>query len=105
MHATAEDLARFAKELFEARVINEDALEQMLTPGPELDEGASYGYSVIIDQVNGRTVYWHPGGVGYSSIYFYFPEDRLTIAVLGNLMVDLKPIATSLYEVYAEYYK
>jgi len=105
MHATAGDLARFAKELFEGRVINEDALEEMLTPGPELNEGVHYGYSVIVEKVNGQTVYWHPGGAGYSSIYFYFPEERLSIAVLCNLMVDLKPIATALYEAYVDQYK
>jgi D-alanyl-D-alanine carboxypeptidase len=105
MHSTAEDLARFAKGLFEGRVLKGGALEEMLAPGPELDEGAHYGYSVIIDEVDGQTVYWHPGGAGYSSIYFYLPQDRLSIAVLGNLMVDLKPVAIALYEVYAEHYK
>ena len=77
----------------------------MLTPGPELDEGVHYGYSVIVDQVNGQIVYWHPGGFGYSSIYLYFPEDALSIAVLCNLMVDLKPVAIALYEAYVEHQK
>jgi len=105
MHATAEDLARFSRELFEGRVLKEYSLEEMLSPGPELYAGARYGYSVIVDQVNGQTVYWHPGGAGYSSIYFYFPENGLSIAVLGNLMVDLKPIAITLYEAYVEHQK
>ncbi len=103
MHASAGDLARFAKGLFEGSVLGKDALEEMLSPGPELDDGAHYGYSVVIDKVNGQTVYWHPGGVGYSSIYFYFPEDGLSIAVLGNLMVDLKPIAIALHGTYQEH--
>ena len=100
MHSTAEDLARFAKDLFEGKVLEEDAFEEMLAPGPELYPGAHYGFSVIIDQINGKTVYWHSGGAGYSSIYYYFPEDDLSIAVLCNLMVDPKPIAIKLYQAY-----
>ncbi|MGB3861549.1 MAG: serine hydrolase domain-containing protein [Candidatus Aminicenantaceae bacterium] len=100
MHSTAENLARFAKDLFEGKVLEENSLEKMLAPGPELYTGAHYGYSVIIDQVNGKTAYWHSGGAGYSSIYYYFPEDGLSIAVLCNLMVDPKPIAIALYEAY-----
>ena len=105
MHSTAEDLARFAKGLFEGRVLKEYSLEEMLSPGPELNAGVHYGYSVIVKQINEQTVYWHPGGAGYSSIYFYFPKNGLTIAVLGNLMVDLEPIATDIYETYVEHQK
>ena len=103
MHATAADLARFVKELFEGNVLGEAALKEMLAPGPDLGAGARYGYSVIIDRINGQTVYWHPGGLGYASIYFHFPEEGLSIAVLGNLMVDLKPIATALRQAYVGY--
>ena len=103
MHATAEELARFVKALFEGDLLEQDSLEQLLSPGPELDAGARYGYSVVIDQVGGQVAYWHPGGLGHSSIYLYFPEEGLSIAVLGNLMVDLKPIAIDLYEAYVEH--
>jgi len=105
MHSTAEDLARFSKELFEGRLLKEYSLEEMLSPGPELYAGTHYGYSVVVDQVNGQTVYWHSGGAGYSSIYYYFPEEGLSIAVLCNLMVDPKPIAIALYEAYVEHQK
>jgi len=105
IHSTAEDLARFVKDLFEGKVLVKNALEMMLAPGPEIHVNAHYGYSVIVEQINEQTVYWHPGGVGYSSIYFYTPDDGLSIAVLGNLMVDLKPIAISLSEAYVEHQK
>ncbi len=105
IHSTAEDLARFTKDLSEGRVIQQDALERMLTPGPEMDPDVYYGYSVVVEKVDGKTVYWHPGGAGYSSVYFYVPEDGISIAVLGNLMVDLKPIAIALYEAYVEHQK
>ena len=103
MYATAEELARFVKALFEGDVLEPEFLGEMMSHGPELDASAHYGYSVIIDQVGGQAAYWHPGGLGYSSIYFYFPEEEISIAVLGNLMVDLKPVATDLYEAYVEH--
>ena len=105
MHATAEDLARFVKDLFEGKVLKEDSLEEMLSPGPELYAGANYGYSVIVDRVDGQTAYWHTGGAGYSSVYYYFPEQDLSIAVLCNLMVDPKPMAIALYQAYVEHQK
>ena len=105
IHATAENLARFTKALFEGRVIQPDALEEMLAPGPELFPDAHYGYSVIIEKIDGKIVYWHTGGAGYSSVYLYVPEDGISIAVLGNLMVDLKPAALALYEAYVEHQK
>ncbi len=103
IHATAEDLARFTKGLFEGKVISPGALKAMLTPGPELAPDTTYGYSVVIEKIDGKTVYWHTGGFGYASIYFYVPEDGITIAVLGNLMVDLEPTALALYEAYLEH--
>lgn len=102
MHSTAENLTRFAKDLFQRKVLEEDALEEMLAPGPELYPGAHYGFSVIIDQKNGKTVYWHSGGAGYSSIYYYILEDDLSIAVLCNLMTDPKPIAIALHQAYVK---
>jgi len=105
MLATAEDLARFAKDLFEGKVLKDNSLKEMLSPGPELYAGAHYGYSVIVDQVGGQKAYWHSGGAGYSSIYYYLPEKGLSIAVLCNLMVDPKPIALALYQAYAEHQK
>ncbi|MDH4270366.1 MAG: beta-lactamase family protein [Candidatus Aminicenantes bacterium] len=102
MHSTAENLARFVKDLFEGKILGKDSLKAMLSPGPELYPGANYGFSVIIDRIAGQTAYWHSGGAGYSSIYFYFPDEYLSIAVLSNLMKDPKPIAIALYNIYGE---
>lgn len=105
MHSTAENLAIFIKCLFEGKLLGQNSLETMLTPIIELDEDIHYGYSVIIEQINGNTVYWHTGGFGYSSIYCYFPNDILSIAVLCNQMKDPKPIALELYNTYLDYLK
>ena len=100
VHATAEDLARFVKDLFEGKVIQDAALQEMLAPGPELHKEAHYGYSVILERIDGKTVYWHPGGAGFSSVYYYVPEDGISIVVLGNAMVDLRPVAIALHKAY-----
>jgi len=42
-------------------------------------------------------------GQGY--VYYYFPEERLSIAVLCNLMVDTKSMAIALYQAYVEHQK
>jgi D-alanyl-D-alanine carboxypeptidase len=100
IHSTAEDLAIFIKRLFEGELIEQKSLEKMLAPIAKVDKNIYYGYSVIIEQLKGKTVYWHTGGIGYSSIYCYFPNDKLSIAVLCNQMKDPKPIVISLYEAY-----
>lgn len=105
MHSTAEDLATYIKHLFEGKVISDKALKKMVIPLTEVDDNVYYGFSVIIEKINGKTIYWHTGGIGYSSIYCYFPENELSIAVLCNQMVDPKPIALELYDTYLEYRK
>jgi D-alanyl-D-alanine carboxypeptidase len=94
--STAEDLAIFSKALFENRILSKTSLKQMVTP-IQIGNSPEYGFSVVVDTIDKKTVYWHTGGIGYASVFLYVPDDRLTIAVLGNLMVDPKPIAVALY--------
>ncbi len=105
MHSTAEDLAIFIKDLFEGKLIRQKYLDKMVEPTYKINENMHYGYSVLIEKINGKTAYWHTGGIGYSSIYCYFPNEKLSIAVLCNQMIDPKPIAISLYENYLEHIK
>ena len=103
MHSTAEDLAIFVQKLFEGAVLKNKMLEDMVTPGPKMGQGEHYGYNVIIEQINGQIVYWHTGGIGYASIYYYLPDNGISIAVLSNLMVNIKPIAIALHEAYMKH--
>jgi D-alanyl-D-alanine carboxypeptidase len=97
--STAEDLAIFTKALFENRVVSKTSLKQMVKP-IQINDSPKYGFSVVVDTIDKKTVYWHNGGIGYASVFLYVPDDRITIAVLCNLMVDPKPIAFALYNVY-----
>ncbi len=97
--SNAEDLAFFSKALFENKILSGTSLKQMVTP-IKIGDSPEYGFSVVVDTIDKKTVYWHTGGIGYSSVFFYVPDDRVTIAVLCNLMIDTKPIAISLYNAY-----
>lgn len=97
--STAEDLAIFSKALFENRILSKTSLKQMVTP-IQIGNSPEYGFSVVVDTIDKKTVFWHNGGIGYASVFFYVPDDRLTIAVLCNLMIDPKPIAVKLYNAY-----
>jgi D-alanyl-D-alanine carboxypeptidase len=97
--STAEDLAIFSKALFENRILSKTSLNQMVNP-IQIGNSPKYGFSVVVDTIDRKTVYWHTGGIGYSSVFLYIPDDRLTIVVLCNLMVDPKPIAVTLYNAY-----
>jgi D-alanyl-D-alanine carboxypeptidase len=102
MISTAEDLAIFSKALFENKVLSGASLRQMVTP-IQLGQSPKYGFSVIIDTLNGKTVYWHTGGIAYTSVFYYIPDDKLTIVVLCNSYVDPKPIAVTLYNKYKQF--
>jgi D-alanyl-D-alanine carboxypeptidase len=97
--STASDLVIFSKALFENKVLSKTSLIQMITP-IQIGNSPAYGFSVVVDSLNNKPMYWHTGGIGYSSVFLYLPDERITVAVLCNLMVDPKPIALSLYYAY-----
>jgi D-alanyl-D-alanine carboxypeptidase len=104
--STAEDLAIFSKALFERGILSDSSFKQMITP-IQIGNSPKYGFSVVVDTIEGKTVYWHNGGAGYMSVFFYIPDDKLSIvvlcnsfAVLNNSFVDPKDFAIKLYKEY-----
>jgi D-alanyl-D-alanine carboxypeptidase len=94
--STAEDLARWAKALYEAKVFGKDELAQMLT-GVNANEGRGggannkYGLAVQIRPSNWGTSYGHEGWYpGYLSAMEYFPDHKVAIAVQFNTDVVQK---------------
>jgi D-alanyl-D-alanine carboxypeptidase len=88
--STAEDLARWAKLLYEGNVLKKEALEQMLT-GVDAKEGRGsgagnkYGLAVQIRQSEWGVSYGHGGWFpGYLSEMEYFPQHRISVAVQFN---------------------
>jgi len=88
--STAEDLARWAKLLYEGKVLKKITLDQMLT-GVEAKAGRGsgpenkYGLAVQIRPSDWGTSYGHGGWFpGYLSEMEYFPKYRIAVAVQFN---------------------
>ena len=88
--STAEDLARWAKALYEGKVLKKDVLDQMLNgvearEGRGSGEGNKYGLACQIRPSEWGVSYGHGGWFpGYRSEMEYFPEHRIAIAVQFN---------------------
>jgi D-alanyl-D-alanine carboxypeptidase len=88
--STAEDLARWAKLLYEGKVLKKEALDQMLN-GVAASEGRGggagnrYGLAVQIRPSDWGISYGHGGWFpGYRSEMEYFPQNRIAVAVQFN---------------------
>jgi D-alanyl-D-alanine carboxypeptidase len=104
--STSEDLARWAKMMYEGKAFDVSLLPQVLdgVAAPMLGSGTTYGLGVIIRQTPAGTSYGHSGFFpGYMTDMMYFPEARVAIAVQVNTSVgrDLgKPLGRVLVEVF-----
>lgn len=88
--STAEDLARWAKLLYEGSVLNKATLAQLLD-GVDAKEGRGsgagnkYGLAVQIRTSDWGVSYGHGGWFpGYLSEMEYFPQNRVAVAVQFN---------------------
>ncbi len=88
--STAEDLALWAKQLYEGKVLKKEVLDQMLT-GVAANEGRGgaagnkYGLAVQIRQSEWGESYGHGGWFpGYRSEMEYFPQHRIAVAIQFN---------------------
>jgi D-alanyl-D-alanine carboxypeptidase len=85
--STTEDLARWAKEMYEGRAFDARLLPEMLkgTPAPMLGKEATYGLGVIIRPTTFGTAYGHSGFFpGYITEMIYFPEHKIALALQVN---------------------
>ena len=104
MASTTEDLALWAKAMYEGRAFPPEMLAQMLdgVPAPMLGRESKYGLGVIIRQTRAGPTYGHSGFFpGYMTDMMYFPEKKFAVAVQVNSSVpsDLgKPLGRVLVE-------
>ena len=86
--ASATDLARWWEAVLQGRVVKPASLEQMLAP-VKLSDGRTvpHGFAFFIDSFNGHRVIQHFGSTvgGFGSIVRYYPQEKITVAVIGNL--------------------
>ena len=86
--STAADLASWLAALGEGHVVNAASLEQMAQP-VRLNNGVTFsaGMGWFLDAFHGHRVMLHNGSTvgGYSSVVYWYPDDRLGVAILMNI--------------------
>ena len=85
--STTEDLARWAKAMYEGHAFDAVLLPEMLagTLAPMLGKEAKYGLGVIIRPTTFGTSYGHSGFFpGYITEMIYFPERKIALAIQVN---------------------
>jgi CubicO group peptidase (beta-lactamase class C family) len=84
LYSTTHDLLRWEQGLFGGKVLSAASLKKMTTPFKE-----DYACGLMVHTVNGHTEIEHGGGIeGFNTQLAYFPDDKLTVIVLGNLNGD-----------------
>jgi CubicO group peptidase (beta-lactamase class C family) len=81
LYSTTEDLLRWNQALYGGKLLTAASLKRMTTPVKN-----DYGFGLVITTSNGRTTFSHSGGInGFNSYLAYYPESRVTVAVLANI--------------------
>ncbi len=81
LYSTTEDLLRWEQGLFGGKVVSPASLQKMITPFKN-----NYALGVTVQTTNGRKVVQHGGGIeGFNTFLSYYPDDKLTVAVLANV--------------------
>src|SRR5215469_8796616 len=93
LYSTTEDLLRWEQGLFGGKLLSPASLEKMTTPFKN-----EYAFGLVVHTNKGRKIIDHNGGIeGFNTELAYYPEDKLTVAILGNLNGPVpEQIATTL---------
>lgn len=82
------DLARWERVLYTERLLKKASLAQMQTP-MRLHNGqpTTSGLGIFVDNFHGHRLLVHNGNTmgGFSSVFYHYPDDRLTVIVLCNI--------------------
>ncbi|HEX7334088.1 MAG TPA: serine hydrolase domain-containing protein [Pyrinomonadaceae bacterium] len=103
--STTQDLARWAKMIYEGKAFAPDLLPQVVegVPAPLLGRETKYGLGAIIYKTPLGTAYGHSGFFpGYMTDMVYFPEHKVAVALQVNTSVPRnvgKPLNRMLIEV------
>jgi D-alanyl-D-alanine carboxypeptidase len=84
--ATAGDLVAWQLALVAGKVVSLDSYTQMATSGIVADgTPTGYGFGLFLRDLDGRPRVMHGGGIfGFNSTLEYYPEEKLSIAVISN---------------------
>lgn len=108
MVSNSEDLARWAKFMYEGKAFDASLLPEMLdgVSAPMLGKETKYGLGVIIRPTRAGLTYGHSGFFpGYMTDMMYFPDKKISVAVQVNSSVPQnlkKPLGRVLVELAEE---
>ena len=81
LYSTTEDLLRWEQGLFGGKLLSAASLEKMTTPFK-----GGYALGVAVQTANGRKAVQHGGGIdGFNTFLAYYPDTKVTVAVLSNI--------------------
>ena len=81
LYSTTEDLLRWEQGLFGGKVLSAASLQRMTSPFQH-----DYACGLGVSTVKGHQVIDHGGGIeGFNTQLSYYPDQKLTVVVLGNL--------------------
>ena len=85
--STVLDLLSWREALFSGRVVSNASLTKMTTSAKLNDGNATnYGYGLGVGKLQGHRRISHGGGInGFITQMAYYPDDDVTVVVLGNL--------------------
>ena len=81
LYSTTHDLLRWEQALFGGKLLSAESLRKMTTPFK-----SDYAFGLGVTARDGHTVISHGGGIeGFNTELDYYPDDKLTVVVLGNV--------------------
>jgi hypothetical protein len=81
LYSTTLDLLKWEQGLFGGKLLKAASLEKMTTPFKQ-----NYAFGLQVETVGGHKVIQHGGGIeGFNTLVAYYPDDKLTVVVLGNV--------------------
>lgn len=98
---TPSDLTKWSKALYSDKVLKRKSLQAMLEPSAF---NPNYGLGTMLLNVDGQTTYGHYGNILYNSYVNYFPDDKISIAIMeNNAGVLAESTMVDLYRAYKSY--
>jgi CubicO group peptidase (beta-lactamase class C family) len=81
LYSTTEDLLKWEQGLFGGKLLKAASLQKMITPFK-----SNYAFGLQVEMVGGHKVIEHGGGIeGFNTELAYYPDNKLTVVVLGNV--------------------
>jgi CubicO group peptidase (beta-lactamase class C family) len=81
LYSTTHDLLKWEQGLFAGKLLTPESLAKMTTPFKN-----NYGFGLVVRTTDGIKSIWHNGGIqGFNASLAYYPDSRITVAVLSNL--------------------